>query len=261
MNRLRNSVIGRHVNLAGLAVIVLVALVWQLYSATIGSGFDSISTVPEIWQGFLSLLTDGDLIAQLFYTAGVALLGWVLAALLGAVVGMLVGLSGRMRLFTMSSLDILRAIPAVSFVPVVLLIFGFSFTTELVIAVYASQWPVLLAAAAGVMAVPSEYLDVARTMRLSRVGRLVKVIVPSALPSIVVGMRLALALSVSMVVVVEILGNPSGLGFGIAFAQISFKPPQVYAYLIVIGLLGWALNALFVGISGKLVPATRAGER
>jgi len=78
------------------------------------------------------------------------------------------------------------------------------------------------------------------------------VIIPAALPSIIVGFRLALTLSVSLAVVAEMVGNPMGLGFGILFAQQAVQPAQAFAYLVVIGLLGWGLNLIFVGIAGRL---------
>jgi NitT/TauT family transport system permease protein len=67
-----------------------------------------------------------------------------------------------------------------------------------------------------------------------------------------VGLRLALTLSIALAVVAEMVGNPAGLGFGIVFSQQAIQPAQAFAYLVVIGLLGWGMNAIFVLAAGRV---------
>jgi sulfonate transport system permease protein len=109
----------------------------------------------------------------------------------------------------------------------------------------------------GVQGVDRRLLDVARTLRLGKWRTTAKIVVPAAVPSVAVGLRLALALSVALAVVAEMLGNPAGLGFGMVFSQRAFHADEVFAYLLVIGALGWALNALFVGAVRRLAPGFR----
>ena len=92
----------------------------------------------------------------------------------------------------LASLEVLRPLPAIAFLPLALLLFNFSLTTELVLIIYASIWPVLINTMGGVMSVTSRLYDVGRTLRLSRVQTLVKVIVPAAAPAIVTGCRLSM---------------------------------------------------------------------
>ena len=159
----------------------------------------------------------------------------------------------------MATIDLLRAIPSVCFVPIAILFFGFSSKMEMAIAIYVATWPVLLMTLGGILSVPASSLDIAATLRLGRWATVRKIIFPSALSNLMVGLRLGLTLSVALVVVGEMLGNPNGLGFGIVFAEQSFHPDEVFAYLLVIGTLGWALNAVFVGVANKLFPTQNGG--
>jgi sulfonate transport system permease protein len=125
------------------------------------------------------------------------------------------------------------------------LFFGFSAETEMVIVVYVSRWPMLLGTLGGIRAAPAGLLEVARIFHLSGAATFSKIILPAALPVILVGLRLSLTLSIALAVVAEMIGNPEGLGFGIVSSQQAMQPAAAFAYLLVIGILGWGLNAIF----------------
>jgi sulfonate transport system permease protein len=158
-----------------------------------------------------------------------------------------------------SSLEVMRAIPPVSLVPVALLVFGFSVRMELTIIVFVSAWPVLVNTIDGVRGVRTELLDVARMLRMPRLIRIRKVVLPAAMPSIVVGLRLGLSLSLVLAVVAEMIGNPNGLGNALVSAQQALQPEQMFAYVFAIGLLGIGLNAAVGYASARLMPALAAG--
>lgn len=100
-----------------------------------------------------------------------------------------------------------------------------------------------------------ELLDVARMLRLSRFTAVRKVLLPAAAPSIVVGLRLALALSLVLAVVAEMIGNPAGLGHALVLAQLVLQPEQMFAYVVVIGLLGVGLDATFGVVAARASPS------
>jgi ABC-type nitrate/sulfonate/bicarbonate transport system permease component len=160
----------------------------------------------------------------------------------------------------MASIEVLRAVPPVSLVPVALLVFGFSVRMELVLIVYVSAWPVLVNTIDGVRGVRSELLDVARMLRLSRATTVRRIVVPAAMPSIVVGLRLALSLSLVLAVVAEMLGNPRGLGNALVRAQQALQPAQMFAYVLAIGVLGVALNGAFRFLSSRALPSAVGGR-
>lgn len=239
-------------NLPGIVVLALFIVLWQIYSRTLGAHFDSIASSTQILAAVRNLAASGPLFAQLAHTTSIALTGWVLASFLGISMGLIIGLWTPAWTYTMASLDALRSIPSISFVPIAVLLFGFSPETEMVIVVYVSMWPLLMGTIGGMKAVPPGLVDVARTFRLSRLATTFKIVIPAALPSIFVGLRLSLTLSVALAVVAEMVGNPDGLGFGMVMSQQAIKPADALAYLVVIGLLGWSLNTAFVVAARRL---------
>ena len=234
------------VNVAGLAVMAGLVLLWDLYSRTLGADLQTVPSATRIAAALGDLVVNGPLPSQLAHTVAVALGGWIVACAIGLALGILIGVWRPMWTYSMATVDVLRSIPSISLVSIAVMIFGFSSKMEMVIVVYVSQWPVLLAAVSGVSGTPESYLDSARALRLSRGATIFKVRIPSALPSILVGMRLALTLSLSLAVVAEMLGNPEGLGFGLVYSQQAIQASHAFAYLVVVGILGWGLNAVFL---------------
>jgi sulfonate transport system permease protein len=193
-------------------------------------------------------------VSSTLHTLRVTLLGWVLAGALGTVLGVILGLSRTAWRYSMASIEVMRAIPPVSLVPVALLVFGFSVRMELTIILFVSAWPVLVNTIDGVRGVRPELGDVARMLRLSRWQRAKKIVLPAALPSIMVGLRLALSLSLVLAVVAEMIGNPSGLGNSLVRASQALQPEQMFAYMFAIGLLGVGLNAGLQRVIAKVLP-------
>jgi ABC-type nitrate/sulfonate/bicarbonate transport system permease component len=100
------------------------------------------------------LLKQGKLQDQFLHTLSISLAGWLIATALGLIMGIAIAWSRVVWTYTMATIDVLRSIPSISLVSVALLMFGFSSNMELVIVVYVSQWPVLLATAGGLRTTP-----------------------------------------------------------------------------------------------------------
>jgi NitT/TauT family transport system permease protein len=116
---------------------------------------------------------------------------------------------------------------------------------------FACIWPVLLVTVAAVRGIEPRLLEVAQTLELAFAARLRKIILPAALGRIVVGLRVAVSISLIVAVTVEIVMNPRGLGYGMIIAQQSLQPALMYAQLLWLGLLGWGLNALLTRTLGQ----------
>lgn len=205
------------------------------------------AVVGSLW----TLLLSGQLASATLHTLRVTMLGWLLASVLGISLGVLLGLSQAAWRWSMASIEVLRAIPPVTLVPISLLVFGFSVEMELVIIVFVGAWPILVNTIDGVRGVRLELVDVSRMLLRSPSARISKVTLPAALPSIIVGLRLALSLSLVLAVVAEMIGNPSGLGNAVVRASHALQPEQMFAYVFVIGLLGLGLNAGFQRLGAR----------
>lgn len=236
-------------NLSGAFTILLVLVLWELAIRTGLVTFAYLPAPSAILLASLGLLRSGELATQTLHTVGAVLLGWIIACTLGLALGLIFGNSGLARRYFEATIELLRPLPGIAFLPVALLIFNFSLTTEIVVMVYASVWPVLINTMSGIMSVAARLHDVARTLRLSRLRTLTQLLIPAAAPSIVVGCRLSLGTALVMAIIAEMLGNPHGLGYAVVSELQAMQPERMFVYVLSIGFLGLALNAALIAAS------------
>jgi len=184
-------------------------------------------------------------------------IGWAVAIAVGTSLGFLLGLSPTARRYSLASIEILRPMPGVAFAPVGLLLFGFSLETEMVVTILPVLWPVLVNTMGGVAGVHPRLHDVGRTFRLSRKETILRIILPAAMPAIVVGARISLGLALVLAIVAEMVGNPQGLGYGIVREQQALRPDLMFAYIVTVGFIGIALNAAMLAVAESLFPSSR----
>ena len=174
--------------------------------------------------------------------------------IVGIFVGLLLGFSPLARKYGLASIEVLRPMPGIAFAPLGLLLFGFSLQTELVVMVLPAVWPVMINTMGGIANAQPRLTDVGRTFRLSSYGIARYLLLPAALPSIIVGARISLGLALVMAIVAEIVGNPEGLGYGIVREQQALHPEAMFAYIAVVGMLGVILNAGVLAVTKALWP-------
>ncbi len=249
----------RRVNLLGLGTMAVLVGLWELVISAGLLEYQFLPAPSAIAGSVGTLISSGDLTTNVLHTVYVTLLGWMLASAIGIALGLLLGLSDTASRYSMASIEVMRAIPPVSLVPVALLVFGFSVRMELTIIVFVSAWPVLVNTIDGIRGVRQELLEVARMLRMGTPSRIRKVLLPAAMPSIVVGLRLGLSLSLVLAVVAEMLGNPNGLGNALVSAQQALQPEEMFAYVFAIGVLGIGLNAAFGYAADRLMPSLARG--
>jgi ABC-type nitrate/sulfonate/bicarbonate transport system permease component len=240
--------------LRGAGGFLVFLLLWE---AAVRGGilhYDYLPAPSTIAVALLELAVEGDALAEIAHTVGAALAAWVLAASFGILLGTVLGLSSTARTYTMATVELVRPLPPVALVPVALLLFGFSIETELIVAAIPAAFPLLIGTMGGVMAVPSGLRDVGRSMRLSPVDILWKIVLPAAAPSVLVGCRLSMSISLVLAIVVEMVGNPQGLGYAIVREAQALNSASMFAYTVIVGVLGVILNAALVGVSRVLLP-------
>jgi sulfonate transport system permease protein len=233
-------------------------LAWE---AAIRAGVLDYQYLPApsaIIRGAGELAASGELADATLQTLASVFLGWASAVAAGVSLGLLLGAAPAARRWSLATIEVLRPMPAIAFVPVALLLFGFSIETELMVIILPCLWPVLVNTMGGMAGVHARLADVGRTLQLSRAAMLCKVILPAAMPAILVGMRLSLALAVVLAVLAEMVGNPAGLGYAVVAQQQALRPDLMFACVTVIGLLGLALNALLAGVIAVSFPAAAA---
>ena len=150
------------------------------------------------------------------------------------------------------ALELLRPIPSVAVIPIALVALGFGYRLEIVIVSVACFWPLLILARAAVGGVEPRLIEVARALRLSPLQRTIKIVAPAALPRIFIAFRLAAGISLIVAVTVEIAVNPQGLGYEVMTAGQALRPELMLAYLVWIGVVGFALNAALIFAQNRL---------
>lgn len=178
------------------------------------------------------------------------LLGLAIAVVLGVAIGVAVGMVPVLRAATASTIEFLRPIPSVALIPLVVVLWGSTITSTLVLAVYAAFWQVLVQVLHGVADVDPVARDTAHSYRLGRWHRVRYLVWPTALPYVATGVRLAATVALILTITGELVIGSPGLGQEIATARASGAVAAMYALILVTGLFGVGANLL-----------TRAAER
>ncbi|EMF52283.1 ABC transporter permease [Streptomyces bottropensis] len=189
----------------------------------------------------------GELADAAFWTAlGDTLTGWALGLLIAATAGILMGIViavvPYLREATSSTIEFLRPIPSVALIPLAVLLYGSELRSVLLLVVYASFWQILIQTLYGVRDVDPVAEETARSYGLGPWARVRHVLWPTALPYVMTGLRLAAAVALVLAVTAELVIGAPGLGQRISVAQTSQAVPEMYALVVVTGLLGLLVN-------------------
>ena len=230
--------------LLGLVVPTVLVVAWEIGSRTGVLSIDGFSRPSAVAVALIEALGTGPLLQQTWETLSTALIGCALAASLGILLGALIGLFPALERMIGPTVEALRPVPSVALIPIALLVFGFGLAMGVSIVTFAAFWPILILTAAAVRGVDPRLDEIGRALGLSVPKRLWKLVLPAALPGIAMGLRTAFGIALVVAVTVEIAANPRGLGYAMILAQQSLRTDLMYASLIWLGLLGWALNLL-----------------
>jgi ABC-type nitrate/sulfonate/bicarbonate transport system permease component len=236
-------------SLRGLLPIAVLLGIWQLL------GHPNSATAPPPstwWPAFTSIEKSGAFWPAFEKTMLLFVEGLVVATILGVVLGIALGSSRRIAQALGPLFEFLRATPAAAIVPGAVLLFHANSRTDIGIVVYGSIWPVLLNTAAARAALPPLRLDVAHALGLSRWDRMRKIVLPSLLPEIVVGVRVAAPICLIITLLVDILVGSGGIGYLLIQYQQTFIAANAFAMLAVIGIIGIAIN-LALGSADRVV--------
>lgn len=228
-------------------ILVPVALVATWWMVSEGSVHPFWPSLTEIWAAFRQeWLTGARLQADLVPSLTRMSLGFVVSLVLGITIGTAIGLSARVRQFVDPVLQFMRAIPPPALIPVALLFFGLADSGKVFLIVLGAIWPVVLSTEDGVRSVEPTLKDVAAVYRLTPWQRLRTVIIPYAGPHIFAGLRTCLAISLLLMVVSEMVAARNGLGHFIIQSQRTLDITSMWSGMLVLGLFGYALNAVFL---------------
>ena len=244
----------------GFAVPVCLLIAAELAIVLSGYNGASVARPSDIAGGAVEALLDGSMLKATRETLISAGAGLLIGGGIGLVMGVLLGLFPVMYWLFEVPLEAIRPIPSVALIPIVLLIFGLGHWMEISLVAKTSLWPMFFLTHAAVRGVKPRLLEVAKLLRMGRVERVRKIVLPAAAPGIFVGFRLSMGAAMIVAVTVEIAANPLGLGYAMMEAQERLRPDLAFAYLFWVGLVGWGINAGILALQRRLfrVPAQGA---
>lgn len=238
-------------------LLVLMAT-WEILSR---SGWVSARLMPSITliaQAFVAEVASGQMVFHAGASLFRALAGFGLAVVAGIVLGMLMA---RVRWFDALFEPLFSfgyPVPKIALYPLFVFALGFGSPSKIALIFLECLFPIALNSYFGIRAVERKYRWSAANMGASPAQTFFKVLVPAAAPTIFTGVRVALPLSMVVVVITEMIGDSRGLGYFIAYSSASFKYPVAYAAVAAVALIGFALDRTLVFLRNRIVFWERA---
>lgn len=173
-------------------------------------------------------------------------LGFVSACILGVAFGLALGASPMLLRAVDPIIGFFRSLPGVTLIPIITLWFGLGDASKVVLVISAAIWPILINTVDGIRRIDTTLLETVAAYQISRRDRVLRVLAPAVAPSIAIGMRVALSVGLVVTIVSELIGATSGIGGFLIRSQAQFDLPKLWAALVLLGIIGYALNAVFV---------------
>ena len=240
-------------NLAGWIIPVALALGWE---AAVRAGLSTGRLMPPPSRLFMTaaaLIRTGELQTHTLATLTRVLLGFGIGGALGTAMGMLTGASGLMRRLIDPSIQALRAIPSLAWVPIFILWMGIFETSKIALIAMGVFFPVYLGMLTAIQSVDRKLIEVGRVVGLSPLGIALRITWPAVMPVWLSSLRSGLGLGFMFLVAAELMGASEGLGYLLVDGQQMGRSDTILVAMITFALLGKACDSVLVAISVPLL--------
>jgi ABC-type nitrate/sulfonate/bicarbonate transport system permease component len=244
----RTRLIGLALEISVPVAAVAVLAVWtsqqdSYYYPPLG---DVLATFNDTW---LFERVGSDLVPSLLRMA----VGFVIALVAGVSIGLVLGRWRRARIAATPIIEFLRAVPPPALLPFAILVMGVGNGMKIFIIAVVCVWPVLLNTIDGASGIDLTLEDTTRAYNIDRRDRLLRVVLPAAAPQIFAGIRLAVSLALILMVISEMVASTNGIGYFILQSQRTFAISEMWSGILLLGILGYALNMAFVMIERRVL--------
>jgi sulfonate transport system permease protein len=222
----------------GLLLPVGLALIWEI---VVWSGLSNGRLVPppsKVFATIVELLRSGELGRHIIATLTRVVAGFGLGVMAGTLFGAISGYWGLARRLLDPTVQALRAIPSIAWVPLFILWLGIFETSKIALIAVGVFFPVYLGVMGAILSVDRKIVEVGRTFRLSGPAMIRRILLPAVLPAYVVALRVGLGLGWMFVVAAEFMGASEGLGYLLIDGQQLGKPAQILAAIVIFAILG-----------------------
>jgi ABC-type nitrate/sulfonate/bicarbonate transport system permease component len=245
----------------GITVIILLLISIE---AAVNGGLVKRSLLPapsDVGKVLWYLITNNEIIGPLSETLGRLAIGFGIGGTVAILAGLSMGYWPRIYGLFEPLVELLRPIPKAALVPPLVLFIGVGNTMKVTSVALAVFFPVLINTIQGARGVDPVLVNTARTLGLRPFAILRKVILPASAPFIFAGMRLGLALGLILAVLSEMIAGTGGVGFLIIDMQRAFRVRDMYAWLVILAVIGFLLNKILVAAERRVLFWQDATER
>lgn len=238
----------------GMAGILSLLIFWQVsvsftaQNLPIAAQFAPILTLESLWQ----LIYTQEIVPHLLSSLKRIFVGLGVALLIGIPVGLAVGFSQKFAQFCTPMFQFLRMISPLSWMPIVVIVFGVGDLPVYFLLTFAAVWSIILSTTAGVQSIDPQWLLLARSMAASKSETLCKIVVPAITSHILTGLRVSLGIAWVVLVPCEMLGVNEGLGYFVLDTRDRLAYSELMAVVVIIGVIGWGLDSFLRGALSKI---------
>jgi sulfonate transport system permease protein len=237
---------------AGIVPLLLI-LIWQTLSV-LNMVNQSILPGPErIIDAFKQLLLKGTYFQHVWASMSRVIKGFLLGSVAGIGIGTAAALSPWINQSILALIGILRPIPAIAYIPFLILWLGIGEESKVAVIVIGAFWPVLLNTIHGIKSTDHKLLEVGRAFEKNYWQMLRKIVIPSAMPSIFTGLRLGISSAWTCVVTSEMIAASRGIGFLIAFGRELAQPNMMFAGIVSIGIIGLIIDTVVLRLQHNII--------
>jgi sulfonate transport system permease protein len=228
----------------GAVVPLLFLVIWQV-SGDFGLFSPSFLPTPlQIAAEFRSLIASGELSQHLSISLQRAVIGFLIGGSIGLLFGFLVGFVQKLEFMLDPSFQMLRMIPHLAIAPLIILWFGFGEVSKIVIIANGAFFPMYIYTFLGIRNVDHKLFEVAKVLNFSKSKQIFRLILPAALPGILLGVRLSVAISWLGLVVAELIGSQEGIGFLINYGKQNSSAELIFVGVIIFAVIGKLVDSL-----------------
>ena len=238
-------------NWSGVLIFVALLLLWECGARSSPRLELYLPPASQVIIALVQTLASGQIVNHLLTTLIRFFGGYLIAAMVGVILGTVLGYFRFIHSLLDMVIELLRPMPSVAIIPVAILALGIGDTMIVAVTVYATLWPILVNTIDGVRHIDRTLIDTGRTFGLRRGRILRRIVLPAALPYVVTGLRVGLAIALILVTTAEMVAGSKGLGFFILDEERSMNSSNMYAGIILVAILGYALNRLFLFLESK----------
>lgn len=227
-----------------LIIPILLVVLWQIAANVDAVNVQLFPSPARIAQAFLDSVKSGKLQENIFISLERVLIGYFYGALLGVVVGVILGLSHKAYKLCSFLFEILRPVPIIAWVPVLIMILGIGEISKIIVIMIGSFWAVFLNTYDGIRNVDTKYIEVANMFMKNKQETVFRVMLPAALPNIFTGLRIGIGSAWISVIGAELIASSAGLGYMISYSREMSQPANMYVSVFIIGIIGYLINAI-----------------